>query len=336
MHIGGFNLDEKVLVVAEIGNNHEGDFEVAKAMVQRAAECGVDAVKFQTFQTKYLVNSRDQARYERLLQFEIPYAQWEELHRLTKELGLLFFSTPLDLESAKFLKDLVDCYKIASGDNNFFPLIEQVCATGKPIILSSGLSDLSRVQQAQQFIEAQWSRHGLQPGLAVLHCVSSYPVPAEQANLAAIPYMKNRLGCPIGYSDHTLGLEACIIALALGAEIIEKHFTLDKNYSAFRDHQLSADPKEMQELVAQAARVPLMVGKPEKIVQPCEMELVQAARRSIVAGANLTQGHRLNRDDLLWLRPGTGLPPGEENLLVGRTLKRDMALGEPFSLDDLE
>jgi sialic acid synthase SpsE len=336
MHIGGFNLDDQVLVVAEIGNNHEGDFEVAKAMVQRAAECGVDAVKFQTFQTKYLVNSRDQARYERLLQFEIPYAQWEELHRLTKELGLLFFSTPLDLESAKFLKDLVDCYKIASGDNNFFPLIEQVCATGKPIILSSGLSDLSRVQQAQQFIEAQWSRHGLQPGLAVLHCVSSYPVPAEQANLAAIPYMKNRLGCPIGYSDHTLGLEACIIALALGAEIIEKHFTLDKNYSAFRDHQLSADPKEMQELVAQAARVPLMVGKPEKIVQPCEMELVQAARRSIVAGANLTQGHRLNRDDLLWLRPGTGLPPGEENLLVGRTLKRDMALGEPFSLDDLE
>jgi sialic acid synthase SpsE len=336
MHIGRFNLDDQVLVVAEIGNNHEGDFEVAKAMVQRAAECGVDAVKFQTFQTKYFVSSRDQARYERLLQFEIPYAQWEELHRLAKELGLLFFSTPLDLESAKFLKDLVDCYKIASGDNNFFPLIEQVCATGKPIILSSGLSDLSRVQQAQQFIEAQWSRHGLQPGLAILHCVSSYPVPAEQANLAAIPYMKSRLGCPIGYSDHTLGLEACIIALALGAEIIEKHFTLDKNYSAFRDHQLSADPKEMQELVAQAARVPLMVGKPEKIVQPCEMELVQAARRSIVAGANLTQGHRLNRDDLLWLRPGTGLPPGEENLLVGRTLKRDMALGEPFSLDDLE
>lgn len=336
MDIGGFNLDEKVLVVAEIGNNHEGNVEVAKTLVQRAAACGVDAVKFQTFQTRYFVSSRDQARYERLLQFELPYPAWEELAKVAKDLGLLFFSTPLDLESAKFLKDLVDCYKIASGDNNFFPLIEQVCATGKPIILSTGLSDLSRVQQAQQFIQAQWSRHGLQPGLAILHCVSSYPVPAEQANLAAIPYLKSKLGCAVGYSDHTLGLEACTIALALGAQIIEKHFTLDKNYSDFRDHQLSADPVEMQELVAQATRIPMMVGKPAKTVQPCEMELVQAARRSIVAGANLTQGHRLNRDDLLWLRPGTGLPPGEENLLVGRTLKRDMALGEPFSLDDLE
>jgi len=336
MHIGGFNLDEKVLVVAEIGNNHEGDFEVAKAMVHRAAECGVGAVKFQTFQTRYFGNPQDRARYERLLQFEIPYAQWEKLHRLTKDLGLLFFSTPLDLESARFLKDLVDCYKIASGDNNFYPLLEQVCQTGKDIIFSSGLSGLDQVQRSKRYIEDQWSRNGLQPGLAILHCVSSYPVPAGQANLAAIPYMQSRLGCPIGYSDHTLGLEACIIALALGAEIVEKHFTLDKNYSAFRDHQLSADPKEMQELVALAARVPLMVGKPEKIVQPCEMELVQAARRSIAAGADLPRGHRLNRDDLLWLRPGTGLPPGEENRLVGRTLKRDMALGEPFSLDDLE
>jgi N,N'-diacetyllegionaminate synthase len=336
MKIAGHDLDEKVLIIAEIGNNHEGNVEVAKTLIRKAAACGVDAVKFQTFQTRYFVSSRDQARYERLLQFEIPYAQWEELHRLTKELGLLFFSTPLDLESAKFLKDLVDCYKIASGDNNFFPLIEQVCLTGKPIILSSGLSDLNQVQKAKEFIEAQWSRHGFQPGLAILHCVCSYPVPAEQANLAAVPYLKGTLGCAVGYSDHTLGLEACGIALALGAQIIEKHFTLDKNYSDFRDHQLSADPVEMQELVAQATRIPLMVGKPAKTIQPCEMELMQAVRRSIVAGADLTRGHRLNREDLLWLRPGTGLPPGEEKLLLGRTLKRDMALGEPFSLDDLE
>jgi len=336
MHIGGFNLDEKVLVVAEIGNNHEGKVEVAKTLVQRAAACGVDAVKFQTFQTRNFVSSRDQARYERLLQFELPCSAWEELASVARDLGLLFFSTPLDLESTKILEALVDCYKIASGDNNFYPLIEQVCVTGKPIILSSGLSDLNQVQKSKQFIEDNWNHKGIQSGLAILHCVSSYPVPADQANLAAIPYLKRKLGCAVGYSDHTLGLEACSIALALGAQIIEKHFTLDKNYSDFRDHQLSADPVEMKELVAQATRIPMMVGKPEKTVQPCEMELVQAARRSIVAGANLTQGHRLNRDDLLWLRPGTGLPPGEENLLVGRTLKRDMVLGEPFSLDDLE
>ena len=336
MHIGGFNLDEKVLVVAEIGNNHEGNVEVAKTLVQRAAACGVDAVKFQTFQTRYFVRRQDRARYERLKQFELPYSAWEELCKVTKDLGLLFFSTPLDLESARFLKDLVDCYKIASGDNNFYPLLEQVCQTGQDIILSSGISDLDLVQQSKRYIEDHWSRQGLQPGLAILHCVSSYPVPAEQANLAAIPYMRSTLGCPIGYSDHTLGLTACIIAMALGAQIIEKHFTLDKNYSDFRDHQLSADPKELKELVTLATLVPRMVGKPEKIVQPCEVEMVEAIRRSIVAGADLARGHCLTWDDLTWLRPGTGLTPGEENLLLGRTLKRAMTSGEPFSLDDLE
>ena len=213
MRIGGFNLDEKVLVVAEIGNNHEGNVEVAKTLVQQAAACGVDAVKFQTFQTRYFVSSRDQARYERLLQFELPYSAWEELAKVAKELGLLFFSTPLDLESAKFLEALVDCYKIASGDNNFYPLLEQVCRTGKPIILSSGLSDLNQVQKSKRFIEANWHHTGVQPGLAILHCVSSYPVPAEQANLAAIPYLKSQLGCAVGYSDHTLGLEACTASL---------------------------------------------------------------------------------------------------------------------------
>jgi N,N'-diacetyllegionaminate synthase len=336
MQIGQFNLDEKVLVVAEIGNNHEGNFEVAKTLVQQAGACGVHAVKFQTFQTRYLVSSRDRARYERLRRFELPYSAWKELHKVAKDLGLLFFSTPLDLESAKFLGGLVDCYKIASGDNNFYPLLAQVCQAGKPIILSSGLSDLSQVQKSKQFIESQWSQDGIQPGLAVLHCVSSYPVPAEQANLAAIPYMKSKLGGVIGYSDHTLGLEACIIALALGAQIIEKHFTLNKNYSDFRDHQLSADPKELQDLVIQATQVPLMVGKPGKTVQPCEAELVQAARRSIVAGADLPRGHCLTWEDLTWLRPGQGLPPGEEKLLMGRTLKRDVAFGEPLTLNDLE
>lgn len=336
MQIGGFNLDDKVMVVAEIGNNHEGKFEVAKTLVQQAAACGVDAVKFQTFKTRYFVSPRDQARYQRLLQFEIPYPHWEELHRVAKGLGLLFLSTPLDLESARFLADLVDGYKIASGDNNFYPLLEQVCQTGKPIILSSGLSDLSQVQKSKQFIEDQWNRHGIQPGLAILHCVSSYPVPAEQANLAAIPFMKSQLGCTIGYSDHTLGLEASTIAIALGARIIEKHFTLNKEYSDFRDHQLSADPAEMKALVAQARRVPKLVGKPQKVIQRCEVELVQAARRSIVAVANLSRGHCLTQEDITWLRPGGGLSPGEERLVIGKTLNRDLSFGEAILLSDLE
>lgn len=336
MQIGGFDLNDKVLVVAEIGNNHEGDFEVAKTMVQRAAHCGVDAVKFQTFQTRFFVSNRDRACYERLLRFELPYSAWEKLHRVAKDLGLFFFSTPLDLKSAEFLESLVDCYKIASGDNNFFPLMAQIAKTGKPVIMSSGLSDLNQVKKSISFIEDQWTRNGIQQQLAVLHCVSSYPVPDEQANLAAIPYMKSQLGCPIGYSDHTLGLDACIIAMALGARIIEKHFTLDKNYSDFRDHQLSADPGEMKELVIKAAQIPFMLGKPEKTIQPCEVEMVQTIRRSIAAGADLSRGHLLTWEDLIWLRPGQGLPPGEEKRLIGRRLKRDCAFGEPITLQDIK
>lgn len=336
MQIGGFNLDDRVLVVAEIGNNHEGNLEVARTLVHKAADCGVAAVKFQTFQTRYFVSSRDQARYERLLGYELPLAAWEELQKLAKQLGLLFLSTPLDLGSAKLLEGLVDGYKIASGDNNFFPLLEHLCQTDKPIIMSTGLSDLNLVKKSKQFIEAHWRKNGIQSELAVLHCVSSYPVPVEQANLAAIPYMKSELGCAVGYSDHTLGLDACILAIALGAQIIEKHFTLDKNFSDFRDHQLSADPVDMKELVLKAAQVPLWVGRPEKTVQPCETELVQMARRSIVAGADLAQGHCLTWDDLTWMRPGLGLPPGEEKLLIGRRLKQDCAFGDPITLQDVD
>ena len=147
MQIGSWNSVDKVLVVAEIGNNHEGNIEVAKRLVHQAAESGADAVKFQTFQTRYFVSAKDKARYERLLSFELSYRQFESLHALAKSLGLLFISTPLDLDSAAFLADLVDCYKIASGDNNFYPLIARICATGKPLIMSSGLSDFAQVLQ---------------------------------------------------------------------------------------------------------------------------------------------------------------------------------------------
>lgn len=336
MQIGTFNLDEKVLVVAEIGNNHEGNFAVAQELVRKAAECGVDAVKFQTFQTKYFVSASDRARYERLSSFELPYPKFERLRELAKSLGLLFISTPLDLLSAAFLEGLVDSYKIASGDNNFYPLIEFVCQTGKPLIISSGLSDLRQIAHSKQFVEKQWKSRGIEQHLAVLHCVSSYPVPPEQANLAAIPFLARELRCVAGYSDHTVGVEACLAAVALGAQIIEKHFTLDQHFSDFRDHQLSADPTEMQQLVQQIKKVRTMLGRPEKAIQPNETEATGLIRRSIVAAANLSSGHRLEWPDLTWIRPAVGLPPGAEELLIGRTIKRSLLFGEPILISDVE
>jgi sialic acid synthase SpsE len=336
MKIGEINLAEELLIVAEIGNNHEGNFEVAQELVRQAADCGVDAVKFQTFQTKYFVSSTDQARFERLKSFELSYPEFAKLQELTKSLGLLFISTPLDIASAEFLEPLVDCYKIASGDNNFYPLIERACQSSKPIIISSGLSDLEQIAKTKEFVEDQWKRRGINQDLAILHCVSSYPVPADQANLLAIPFLARELGCTIGYSDHTVGLVASLIAVALGAQIIEKHFTLDKNYSDFRDHQLSADPSEMKQLVKQTARVRLMLGKPEKKIQQIEADSARLIRRSIVAAADLPQGHLMESRDLTWIRGVADFQPGDEDQIVGRNLKRALSFGEPILDSDLK
>jgi len=336
MKIAEFDLEGKVLVVAEIGNNHEGNFEVARELVRRAAECGVGAVKFQTFKTEYFVSKSDVDRFNRLKSFELSYPQFEELSRQARSLGLLFISTPLDVASAEFLNRIVDAYKIASGDNNFYPLIESACKTGKPLIVSSGLSDLAQLTKTKRFVADQWRQREINQELAILHCVSSYPVPPEQANLAAIPFLARELGGVIGYSDHTIGIDACRIAVALGAQIIEKHFTLDKLYSDFRDHQLSADPPEMKRLVEQVRDVRSMLGKPEKEIQPCEAALQGLIRRSIVAAADFSAGHRLGSSDLIWLRPENGLPPGDEAQVVGRRLSRALAFGEPIRLNDLE
>lgn len=336
MKIGPIDLDRKVLVVAEIGNNHEGNVEVAKKLVSAAGECGVDAVKVQTFRAKYLVSAADKGRYERLRSFELSYRQFEELQKLAKSLGLLFISTPFDLESAAFLEDLVDSYKIASGDNNFYPLIERVCRTGKPIIVSSGLSDLAQISRTVRFIKERWTAFEIEQDLAVLHCVSSYPVPPEQANVAAVKRLAAELTCTVGYSDHTIGIQACLAAVALGARIIEKHFTLDKHYSDFRDHQLSADLPEMAELVRRVAEVSVLLGTGEKVLQENEVQAERLIRRSIVAAADLPAGHRVTLEDLTWIRPAIGLPPGEEASVVGRRLKRALTFGEPILLEDLE
>lgn len=336
MNIGGVDLERDVLVIAEIGNNHEGSIETAKALVRKAAECGVHGVKFQTFQAKYFVSPRDKARFDRLSRFELSIREFEELQRLAKSLGLFFLSTPLDMESAAFLEDLVDCYKIASGDNNFYPLIERVCKTGKPIIVSSGLSEMAQVRKTVGFIRERWQTFGVTQELAVLHCVSSYPVPPDQANLRAIGTLARELQCTVGYSDHTLGILACLLAVTLGARIIEKHFTLDKQYSDFRDHRLSADPGEMAQLVRQIADVAVLLGTGEKIPQRGEAEAERLIRRSIVTAADLPAGHRVRWEDLTWIRPGGGISPGDEARVVGKRLKRPFVFGEPIMPTDVE
>ena len=326
MRIGDWQSGERVLVVAEIGNNHEGDLERARALVRAVAEAGADAVKFQTYKTELFVRPEDAERFARLQGFELTQAQFAELAELAHELGLLFLSTPLDLESAAFLEATADAVKIASGDNTFWPLLEHVARSGKPLIVSTGLVD---EREAAQVLEFLGRFRGLED-VALLHAVTAYPTEPADANLRAIPALAAALGVTVGYSDHTLGIEACVAAAALGARILEKHVTLDPVPSDFRDHALAARPEELAELVRRVRAVETMLGEPEKRAQPAELEIREAVRRSIAARRDLPKGHTLASEDVVWLRPGGGFEPGREDEIVGRVLARDVAAGELF------
>ncbi|MGE3343055.1 MAG: N-acetylneuraminate synthase family protein [Vicinamibacterales bacterium] len=323
-----------MLVIAEIGNNHEGDFDRAAEMVRQAAATGADAVKFQTFRTEHYVSRSDGARFARLKSFEFSLDQFEALSVLARQLGMLFVSTPFDLASARGLRPMVDAFKVSSGDLLFFPLLSEIAASGKPVILSSGGSCMQHVAEAIEYVRSTQERKGA-VDVGLLHCVSSYPTPPGEANLGAIPALAARFDVAVGYSDHTLGIEAAIASVALGARIVEKHFTLDKEFSDFRDHQLSADPDEFGELVRRCRLVQSMIGTGEKRPQPCEEAGLPAMRRSIVCARDLTAGHRLNREDLTWVRPAGGLAPGKENLLIGKVLRRPLAAGERLAVQDV-
>lgn len=336
MQIGNINLDDKVMVVAEIGNNHEGNFALAEEMVGRASEAGADAVKFQTFIPELFVSCMDHARLERLRGFRLSITQFEKLAKQAQDANVIFFSTPLDLESAKSLNLFQPVFKIASGDNNFYPLIDTVAGFDKPMIVSLGLANVSLVKNIHARIHHIWKKRNVSPGLALLHCVASYPVPREQTNLRAITALKRHFSdTVIGYSDHTVGIEAAIYAVAVGAQIIEKHFTLNKQYSDFRDHQLSADPDDFRQLVESIRQVEMLLGGDEKIPQPCEESLRTATRRSIAAAVEIPAGMPLKSDHLIWVRPGVGVPPGDEARLLGRKLVRSLKQGELIVLEDL-
>ncbi len=337
MKIANKDTDQQVFIIAEIGNNHEGDIELAKKMIHEAAATGVDAVKFQTFQSEHYVSQKDEARFARLKGFELTPKHFQELAEEAKKANIIFISTPFDLGSVEVLEPLVEAYKISSGDSTFYPLLELAASKGKPMIVSTGLSTLEEVSKVEDVVHAIWEEKGINQELALLHCVSSYPVPLDQANLNAIKTMREKFPkCLIGYSDHTMGSEAAIAAVAMGARIVEKHFTLDKNYSDFRDHQLSADPGEMTQLVKSIRAVEQMLGSGEKMPQECEKDVIEKVRRTTVAASDFETGHVLSEQDVTWIRGKGGVDPGQEKLLFGKVLRMPLSLQEPIPSDAVE
>jgi N,N'-diacetyllegionaminate synthase len=316
MRIGTKNTDDAAYIIAEIGNNHEGNFEVAKEMLIAASKTGIDAVKFQTYKTELFINPENPTRFNQLKSYQLSFNQFSQLAAIAKDSGVDFLSTPFDLESAQFLNDLVPAFKISSSDNNFNPLIKKIISFNKPVIMSCGIADVTTIDKTIDLIKNENSEEYFENHVALLHCVASYPTSIEEANLNSISFLRSTYNCTVGYSDHTLGIDAAHLSVALGGQVIEKHFTLDHNYSSFRDHQISANPQEMTELVNKVRNAEKMLGSKELKVGKFEVNNIDALRRSISANKILEAGHVISQDDFCWTRPYKGeFNIGNEDLL---------------------
>ena len=328
-----FKKLKKTFIIAEIGNNHEGSFDAACKLIREAKNAGVDAVKFQTYETNNYVSQIDPKRFKRLKKFELTKENFYKLSLLAKKFNLKFISTPFDINSAVFLNKIVDCFKISSGDNNYYQLIKKVLNFKKNTIISTGLLDYKEIINLYKLIKK--IRFDTEK-IAFLYCVSSYPVKEKDANLLSISFLKKKLPLTIGYSDHTQGSQASIAASVIGAKIIEKHFTLDNNYSNFRDHQLSLNPNDMKSLVKSIRSVESMMGIEGKTLQVDEKKNISSMRRSLYSSKILTRNSILISDDIRIVRPFVSLGPSDIKRVVGKKIKKNININTPIFLNNLK
>ncbi len=328
------HIRKRVFIVAEIGNNHEGNTDRCIKLVKKAIRCGVDAIKLQTFIPKLYYSKEEKKRISRLNKFSLSKEGLIRVKEFCDSQNIIFFSTPFDVESAIFLNSIQNVFKISSGDNNFHELIDQIASFNKPIFISTGLADKKQIISVHERIIRKWKKTSDEKFLAFLHCVSCYPVSSSQANLRAIKTLRKVFkDLLIGYSDHCEGIQASIVAVALGAKIIEKHFTDDKNFSSFRDHKLSADPKEMTQLVRMIRKTEVLMGNGKLDPSVDEINTMNSMRRSLAAKKFLPKGSKISSDDLVWLRPGNGII--EKKKIIGKVLTKDLEEGKKFSLKDI-
>ncbi len=331
-------------IIAEAGVNHNGNIDLAHKLIDIAAECKVHAIKFQTFIPEKLVTKDAQmADYQErntgkiesqesmLAKLVLPTEAYVSLQSHAKEKGLIFLSTPFDEESADFLESLhVPAFKIPSGEVVNHPLLEHIARKNKPVLMSSGMCTISEVQDAVHCI-----RQTGNDSLALFHCVSNYPTDPEECNLNAMLLMEELFQVPSGWSDHTEGIDISLAAVALGAKILEKHFTLDKSLPG-PDHKASLEPKELKELVLSAQRVFLALGNRKKEPQESEKHIAVSIRKSIFTKKDMSAGDIIHKDDVIFLRPGTGLYPSQIHKILGRKLKKALSKYSNILDSDLE
>jgi len=336
MKLAGKNTDDSIFVIAEIGNNHEGDFDLAKQMISRAADAGADAVKFQAIVPERLVSVKEEQRIAQLRKFQFSAGQFAELADVAKSNDVAFMCTPFDIGAVDWLDDLVPAWKIASCDNDFFPLLDRVAATGKPVVISMGLGHHKEAEALLAYFQEAWKKHEVEAGgLALLHCVVSYPTPDDEIGLGQIAGLHLE-GVTPGFSDHTIGIKAAELSVAAGARVIEKHFTIDNNHSDFRDHQLSANPEDFRKMVDAIRAAERMMGAAGAGAQDCEEANREPVRRSLTALVDIPVGTVLAMDDLVWVRPGGGLRPGQEGEVLGKVLTKRLDAGEAVSPEHVD
>ena len=333
-----------VFIVAEAGVNHNGNLEMAKQLADAALEAGADAVKFQTFKSERLVSiSAPKAFYQlketepresqfaMLKRLELSFSDFRNLSNYCQKKKILFFSTPFDKESLDFLNELdVPVFKIGSGEITNLPFLEYAARKRKPIILSTGMSQLDEIEQAVRIIRDVGCNQ-----LVLLHCVSDYPADPAEVNLRAIKTMIESFKLPIGYSDHTVGVDIAIAAVAVGACVIEKHLTIDQTLPG-PDHRASLEPGEFKMMVTKIRTVELALGHGRKVPTASELENRKIIGRSLAAALDIPQGTVLVSNMLQALRPATGISPAEIMTVVGRRVKRSLKSGQLVHWDDLE
>jgi N,N'-diacetyllegionaminate synthase len=341
--IGKFRIgpDERCFILAEAGVNHNGSVDLAKQLVSSALEAGADAVKFQTFQADKLAtpdakmaeyqrrNIRDHSnQYDMLKQLELTHEEFIELKSYADSKGGIFLSTPHDEESADFLEKLdVPCFKIASGDVPNLRFLRRVALKGKPIILSTGMAYLGEVEAAVRAIEQAGNNN-----LSLLHCVSDYPAQPASCNLRAMDTLAQAFGYPVGFSDHTLGFEVALAAVARGARLIEKHLTLDRTMTG-PDHKASLNPTEFAAMVKAIRVVEAALGDGVKKPVSSELDIRAAARKSVVAARPIPAGRAIVAEDLALRRSSGGLDPTYMTLIIGRKLRHDVDVNSVINLD---
>lgn len=330
----------KTLIIAEAGVNHNGSIELAKQLIDIAVDAKVDAVKFQTFKSENLVckytskaeyqkktTSKDESQFEMLKKLELDIESHIFLMDYCKSKGIMFLSTAFDLESVELLNKLgMEIFKIPSGEITNYPYLRRIGALKKKVILSTGMCYLEEIEQAIKLLKDNGSED-----ILVLHCNTEYPTPIEDVNLNAMRTIKDKLQVEVGYSDHTLGIEISIAAVAMGAKVIEKHFTLDRNMDG-PDHKASLEPNELKQMVKSIRNIEKALGNGIKVPSKSEIKNIEIARKSIVASRRIKKGEKFTEENLSCKRPQQGISPMKWMQVIGKTAIKDFEKDEMIIL----